>query len=58
MRLAHASVSYTWGAVIAAGYDLERLTAQMAPVHDLVRGAIEVEAIEVGAAADNPEPRR
>ncbi|GAA1213934.1 TetR/AcrR family transcriptional regulator [Pseudonocardia alaniniphila] len=58
LRLAHATISYTWGAVITAGYDLERLTTQMALLHDLVRGAIQVEAIEAGTAAHNPEPRR
>lgn len=57
LRLANASITYTWGAVLTAGYDLERLTAQMAPLYDLVRGAIQVEAIEAGVAADNPEPR-
>jgi AcrR family transcriptional regulator len=58
LRLAHATITYTWGAVLTAGYDIERMTAQMAPLYDLVRGAIQVEAIEAGMAADNPEPQR
>ncbi|GAA1175796.1 TetR/AcrR family transcriptional regulator [Pseudonocardia alaniniphila] len=58
LRLAHASITYTWGAVLTAGRDLERLTTQMAPLYDLVRGAIQVEAIEAGVAADNPQLRR
>jgi AcrR family transcriptional regulator len=53
LRLAHATITYTWGAVLPAGADLERLTAQMALLYDLVRGAIQVEAIEAGAAADD-----
>lgn len=44
LRLARFTITYTRGALMYSGYDLDRLRRHMAPLYDVVLAAITVEA--------------